>query len=173
MTGKQYGIVIDHAGAVFRHGFPDEDTEWTLEGNVDENYKAKHDADSTPKAFYCKRCELAYKGSEACPSCGKMPSKPPKSIFAPPPVRPRNELLTEAERGSEKDVFSEEEKVKHWLRCVATQFNQGGSFKRAATIFKQKYGTWPGNGYPCNPVWERRGEKVRDVYPDFGRRKSG
>ena len=36
--------------SVFRHGFPDEDTEWTLDGNVDAEYKKLHDADKTPKA---------------------------------------------------------------------------------------------------------------------------
>ena len=39
--GKEYGIVIDHSGAVFRHGFPDEDMIWTLEGDADAQWKKK------------------------------------------------------------------------------------------------------------------------------------
>lgn len=112
-NGKTHGILIDHAGAVFQHGFPDEDTEWTLEGDTDELFRRKKADKKTEDALYCKFCEMLYNGTASCPQCGKMPSKPPRSIFAPPPQATRDELLTEADRGVEAGVFSRDEKIKH------------------------------------------------------------
>lgn len=169
--GKKYGIVIDHAGAVFRHGFPDEDTEWTLEGNVDEDFKKKHDDGKTEAVLYCKKCELMYHGGPACPQCGRVPVKPPKSIFAPDPIDASNELLTEAERGA-REVANEAEKIKHWMRCLGLAANKNGTFRQARVIYKQKYGDWPDGVFPCMPTtWEESGQKVADVYPNFQRKK--
>jgi superfamily II DNA or RNA helicase len=160
--GKDHGIVIDHAGAVFRLGFPDEDTPWTLEGNTDEAYQKKHDDDQTPKAYYCKHCELAYHGQDQCPQCGKAPSKPPKSVFEAPPVRPRNELLTEAERGQQAEADAGE-KIGTWFACLAVAKKRNGTFKMASTIFKNKYGQWPPADFPHMPPWGERGRKVAEV----------
>lgn len=169
--GKLYGILIDHAGAVFRHGFPDEDTEWTLEGNADADFKQKKDKGLAKDVNYCKGCEMLFSGM-SCPQCGKMPSKPPKSIFAAPPVDCSNEILTEAERGGQRQVDSRDERIKHWLRCVAASFYKGGSFKQASVIFKRKYNEWPDDNFPCLPPWSERGRPVREVYPEFGKKKA-
>jgi hypothetical protein len=169
--GKTHGILIDHSGAVFRHGFPDEDTEWTLEGNVDETFAAKQKAGETERAFYCKNCELAYHGSEFCPQCGRKPVKPPRSVFAPVMADGTNELLIEAEREG-TGVFSLEAKIDHWKRCVAMTARKGGTFVMASCIYKRKYGEWPGNGFPMMPDWSKRRMKITDVYPNFGSRKA-
>jgi DNA repair protein RadD len=170
--GKEYGILIDHAGAVFHHGFPDEDTDWTLTGNQDEAFAKKHDAGETAKAFYCKKCALVYKGQPNCPQCGRAPSKPPKSIFAPPPMRPRNELLTEADRDGETGVWSREEKIRTWFACLSLAKKKNSTFKMASAVYKQKYDEWPSDDFPLMPPWSQRGEKVADVYPEFGRKKA-
>jgi len=167
--GKQNGVLIDHSGAVFLHGFPDEDTPWTLEGNTDAEFKKKKDAGLTAQVNYCKDCELLYHDKLACPQCGKMPSKPPRSIFAPPPVEHSNEVLTEADRG-QRDVYGREEKVKHWLRCLAVAANRNDTFAMASQIYRQKYGQWPEDGFPCLPGYGRHKDKVADVYPKFRKR---
>ena len=167
--GKEYGVLIDHSGAVFRHGFPDEDTEWTLHGNVDEQFAQKHKDGETEKALYCKHCEMLYHGSAACPECGRLPAKPPQSIFAPPPVDCSNELLVETDRGGER-VSSREEKVQHWFRCLSTARKKNGSLGMAAQIYKRKYREFPSNDFPCIPERYQWREKVADVFPNFGRK---
>lgn len=168
---KRYGILIDHAGAVFRHGFPDEDTEWTLEGNVDAAFVKKHKEGETEKAFYCKNCELAYHGQSACPQCGRTPTKPPRSIFAAPKVETNSEALVEADRNGEHGVFSREEKIKHWMRCLALAANKNGTFAMAGAIFHQKYNEYPDQSFPCHVGFGGRSKKVVDVYPNFRRTK--
>ena len=169
--GKEYGIIIDHGGAIFKHGFPDEDTEWTLEGNVDVNFKNKHKDGLTEKALYCKACELLYHGSMQCPQCGRTPAKPPKSIFAPQAIDGSNEVLVEADRQAGAGDFSREEKEKHWWICLRVVANKGGPFTMASAIYKQKYGEYPPKDFPCLPGWDRMRERVADVYPNLLRRK--
>ncbi len=173
--GKTHGILIDHSGAVFNHGFPDEDSEWTLEGNVDENYKKKHDAGDTPQAHYCKHCEIVYKDHLACPECGRMPSKPPRSIFAslPDPVDASDELLVAADRnGDGHGAWARDQQIKHWFLCLTVAANKGGNFKMASAIWKNKYHDWPPNDFPCMPGWRDMDKKVTELYPKFSRRKA-
>lgn len=167
--GKEYGILIDHGGAVFRHGFPDENTEWLLEGNVDSAFKGKHDKGETESAFYCKSCQIAYKGTEFCPQCGRKPAKPPKSIFSAPPIRPRHELLVEADRATDRGVYRRDEMERHWMRCLGVAAARNASFGMAAQIYKKKYDGWPEEGFPCMPDRNQWKSKVRDVYPNFRR----
>lgn len=169
--GKTHGVLIDHAGACFRHGFPDEDTEWTLEGNTDEAFKKKKDANETEKLLYCKACELMFHGTLACPQCGKMPSKPPKSIFAPPPVDASDELLVEADRKQKTDPFSIDEKIKHWKVCLGAAAARNGSLGQAAQIYKRKYNEFPRNDFPYMPErWEWQ-KKVIEKFPGFDRKR--
>jgi hypothetical protein len=169
-TGKTHGILIDHAAAVYRHGFPDEDTDWTLLGNVDAAFKAKHHEGKTAKVNYCTKCSLMF-STLTCPGCGRMPVKPPRSIFTPPPIRTENDPLYEAERARDREVYSAEEKKKHWMRCLGVAARRNGNFKMASVIYKQKYSEWPPSDFPCMPPFDRRGEKVADVYPGFARKK--
>lgn len=175
-AGKSYGILIDHAGAVFRHGFPDEDTEWTLDGNVDANFAAALKAGLTEQALYCKRCELVYHGQLACPQCGRQPSKPPRSIFAPPPVDASSEILTEVEREQaaewQEKNSSRDAKIATWFACLNAAKKRNGTFKMASMIYRQKYNEWPSEDFPMMPGWSDRGRKILEVYPNFGRSKA-
>jgi len=56
--------IIDHVGNVYRHGLPDEDREWTLEG------KMKKREPSEIKIRQCPECYYAHLPAPRCPSCG-------------------------------------------------------------------------------------------------------
>jgi superfamily II DNA or RNA helicase len=171
--GKDYGILIDHAGAIFRLGWPDEDQEWPLAGNVDADYEARRDNGDLQPTGWCKHCQIAYKGTVVCPQCGRAPVKPPPSPFEAAPVRPRHEILTEADRQEDRGVWARDEQIKHWLRCLAVAKAKNGTPGQAAMIFKQKYKRFPGNDFPCMPrsrdEWRT---KVAELWPDFGKRKA-
>ena len=143
--GKTYGIVIDHSGAVFRHGFPDEDTDWTLEGDQDAAYKKKHDSGETGDTNYCRFCELVYPRAAKCPQCGREKVKPPPSVFAPPVDVDTDAPLTEAQRQSREQIWSLQEQRLHWRRCQAIGKKRGGGDRQAAVIWKKKYGRYPGS----------------------------
>lgn len=170
---KKHGIVIDHAGSVFRHGFPDEDTEWTLEGNANDDFDKKKKDGKTAKAKYCGSCQIVYKDLLECPQCGGAPVKPPVSIFAPPPVETTNELLTEAERSSRSLAFSDAAKRAHWIICLQVAKKRNGTFGMAAKIYIQKYNEWPGQDFHHVPSRKGWKAKVGDVLPNLGRKNNG
>jgi superfamily II DNA or RNA helicase len=63
----QPAVILDHAGNIARHGLPDDDREWTLEGKA----KDKKKASSTPAPRICVSCFAAFASSaSACPHCG-------------------------------------------------------------------------------------------------------
>jgi superfamily II DNA or RNA helicase len=167
--GKRDGIVIDHAGAVYRHGWPDEDFPWQLTGNVDEAYSRAHDDGRTPNTHYCPNCNIAYKDQLACPLCGRMPAKPPRTIYDPPPVRHRDELLVEADRKGQPTYDDREERVRIWLRCLGMAAMTNGPFSQARVMFHKKYRVWPPDDFPC--MHRDIKAKVAEVYPKFDRRK--
>lgn len=69
--GKKFAIVLDHAGNVFRHGWPTQDREWTLEAGAPS---AQSTATEGP-AFTVRRCPeclRVHKTRPACPDCGHV-----------------------------------------------------------------------------------------------------
>lgn len=73
VPGKQYAVILDHAGNVFRHGMPTAAREWTLEGRTKQAKQAAVEA--------VRQCKLCYAVHQAafCPECGaKAPEKPRK-----------------------------------------------------------------------------------------------
>jgi superfamily II DNA or RNA helicase len=87
--GKTHGILIDHGGAIFRWGFPDEDTEWTLDGNVNENFAKSRLKGRTESALYCKHCQRVYHGTLQCRADVSLRSR--RDPFSP---RPSWKVLT-------------------------------------------------------------------------------
>ena len=62
--GKQRAVILDHVGNVYRHGFPDDDREWSLQG----------------------RQKRSQAPSDALPirQCGRVLPRPPASPRVPP-----------------------------------------------------------------------------------------
>lgn len=68
--GKDRAIIMDHAGNVGRHGLPDAEREWTLEGRRKGEKKL-----DVPGVRQCERCFAAYEPKlHACPECGWKPA---------------------------------------------------------------------------------------------------
>lgn len=68
--GKTHAIILDHVGNVRRHGFPDEDREWSLDGAQ----KPRKEMDK--KHVLVKQCPACYavvfQREEFCPFCGAV-----------------------------------------------------------------------------------------------------
>lgn len=61
-------IIFDHVGNCLRHGLPDDDREWSLEGK--EKGKKKASADEV-KIKQCGNCYAVFRpGPQTCPHCG-------------------------------------------------------------------------------------------------------
>lgn len=65
--GKTEAIILDHAGNSGRHGLPDDDRTWTLQGRK----KRKKKSDDATPVRTCKRCFAALNiAVKSCPFCG-------------------------------------------------------------------------------------------------------
>lgn len=163
--GKTDCILLDHAGAVYMHGMPDEDVEWTL----DPNQKVSKEKIKTPgekepsEPVCCARCYCMYKGPE-CPNCGHKPVRKSKGVEV------ASGKLVPVGQGDDCG-FHWEEKVRGWHKALAIAANKGRTFAAAAAIYHGKFGEWPTSllpNYPDKLNWTR---PVRDVYPKYVRSK--
>lgn len=75
--GKDHAVILDHAGNCERHGLPDEDREWSLEGRV-----ARRSGDSAGGFVRtCPRCFAAQlPGGAACKFCGHVFEVSPREV---------------------------------------------------------------------------------------------
>ena len=77
-NGKPDAIILDHSGAVFRHGFVEDPVIWTL----DPDRKAENPAHNPPRRPYisrileCSQCGSVRIAGEACGHCGFLPAAP-------------------------------------------------------------------------------------------------
>lgn len=75
MDGKSHAIVLDHAGNVFKHGFPTEEREWELTDTKVKAAQKKHNLRQ------CKTCYAVFSTFvERCPECGEKHSPEPKKM---------------------------------------------------------------------------------------------
>lgn len=74
-------VILDHAGNSNRHGFPDDDREWTLADREKTGRGGKADPDAPPPPFTCK-CFRQIKRPlpAACPHCGALLAKEAKPV---------------------------------------------------------------------------------------------
>lgn len=75
LTGKPYGLVIDHVSNWKRHGFPDKPHVWSLDRR-ERRAKKEPDPEDIPLTA-CRQCSRPYERAlPACPYCGWEPPLP-------------------------------------------------------------------------------------------------
>lgn len=62
-------VILDHAGNVLRHGLPDDERDWSLEGR---KKRKRGEADNTPDVHVmtCEMCFSVHRPAPSCPVCG-------------------------------------------------------------------------------------------------------
>lgn len=66
-------IILDHAGNVLKHGLPDAEREWSLEGRK-KTKRGAADNDNEPDVMVrrCPQCLAAIEPAPTCPNCGHI-----------------------------------------------------------------------------------------------------
>lgn len=68
--GKEKLLILDQVGNWSKHGLPDEDREWSLEGR--KKGKRKKDDEADVNVQQCKHCFHIFRpGVDTCPACGQ------------------------------------------------------------------------------------------------------
>src|SRR5690606_15612368 len=64
-------VILDHAGCAMRHGLPDEEREWSLEGKKGKK-RTSADDEADVRVQQCMSCYHVFRpGVSECPSCGE------------------------------------------------------------------------------------------------------
>ncbi len=162
--GKEHAVLLDHAGCVYFHGFPEDDVEWSLEGGkVEERTAAKKKAKGESEPIICKKCHCAFRNGSRCPNCGAE-----VKVRKPKAVKTKDGSLTELKRG-ETYQATREEKQRFWHYCLGVTANRGQTLRVAAGMYSGHFGEPPWktsdmSHMPARNQWQSR---TCDVFPHF------
>jgi DNA repair protein RadD len=147
--GKNDVIILDHSGAVFRHGLPEDRVEWTLDPDLQAKSPehTKRQSRHESKLIECSQCSALRVGGLPCPNCGFMPKRPAEFIATAP-----GELGLV--KGGRATVRYDEFEKSRW-HGMLTQIAEERGYKPGwvAHKFKEKFGDWPAGRYvpPIEP----------------------
>jgi DNA repair protein RadD len=148
--GKADAIVLDHSGAVFRHGFAEDPVEWTLspDRHVESPKHAQRcEPGSKSRMLECGQCGAIRIAGEPCCACGYLPAPPPRAVE----IGAGDLGLVTAGR-TQPAVYAPAQHLE-WLGMLTTIAAERG-YKPgwAAVNFKEKFGAWPPWGTVVDPI---------------------
>ena len=143
--GKPDAVILDHSGAVYRHGLPEDHVEWTLDvdGRAAAPVHEKRKAGKEPALRECPSCR-AVMVKPPCGACGWMPE--PKA---------RNIDFEEGRLGlvvggkSRAQAYTNEEKARWYQMLIGEALRRGKKPGWAWYLFRDKFGHEP------DRFWER------------------
>ena len=164
-ASKSDAVLIDHAGAVFEHGWPTNDHDWNLEDQDDVEASKDREESERPERepYCCPQCACMWESGHKCPNCGFTHKKRGQ------PVTTIDGELREVKRSKTK-TKKKGNREKEWMRSLAIAANRGGTVRSAMGIYKSRLGEWP-EGLTPMPDRSERDIKVAVLYPGFVRRK--
>jgi DNA repair protein RadD len=143
---KSWLVVLDHSGAIYRHGCVEDPIEWTLDpdkraANPAHTDRPVRDSDGAYKSRFvdCKGCGAKRKSGEACVHCGYYPKGAAEAIV----FEDGHLALYDRQSGQAKHTSDPAEQMR-WHGMLA-YYGQLQGFKPgwAAYKFKEKFGHWP------------------------------
>jgi DNA repair protein RadD len=141
--GKTNSIVLDHSGAVFRHGFVEDPVEWTLDPEkraASPTHAARLAAGHRSRLLECSQCGSIRTAGEACEHCGFLPRRPPRAIV----FKDGDLALVDRKNRSTATAFDPHERMR-WYGMLAYVCRQRGhKFPHwARHKYREKFGGWP------------------------------
>lgn len=121
---NQSALVIDLRGAVHKHGMPDAERTYSLDG------EAIRTQDVEP-VKQCKRCGACFRPAVKCPRCGHTSPLPE----SPEVRRERLEKIA--------DAHTEDQRREYWERLQAQAVERGYKAGWAYHKYKSRYGSAP------------------------------
>jgi DNA repair protein RadD len=137
--GKADAIILDHSGAVFRHGFAEDAVEWTLAPDrraESAKHAARCEVGSASRLLACTQCEAIRVAGEPCPHCGFLPQRQPR------PIDFQDGDLAEVGRDRRPGVRLHD-KAEWFGMFTYIARERGYKSGWAAHKYREKFGHWP------------------------------
>jgi DNA repair protein RadD len=136
---KTDAIILDHSGAVYRHGLPEDHVEWTLD--VDRRAvnpaQTKRERGDAPKLHECPSCK-AVMVKPPCSHCGWMPQPRAQAVDVED-----GELGLVVGGNAGASRYSETDRTSFFQQLRAVQQMRGYKHGWAAHKYKDKFGLFP------------------------------
>jgi DNA repair protein RadD len=148
---KADAIILDHAGAVFRHGFAEDHVEWTLD--PDRTAKsAKHEErgerSSGSRLVNCVQCDAIRISGEPCFHCGYLPAREARGA-----VVADGELgLVDGTRKVKTDLLDPAVRDQWHAMLVHIAGERGYKPGWVSHKFREKFGVFPAWGSSPQPI---------------------
>ena len=141
-VGKKGALILDHAGAVFLHGLPDDEIVWRLS----EDRRAENATHSrrgqrlhAPALTTCPECSAVRFEGRPCLECGWHVVKKPKSVEVA-----EGELgEVGRDRSVRANAYKPEEKQRFHKQLLWIAKERRRQSGWAAHAYKAKFGSWP------------------------------
>lgn len=131
--GKEYALILDHAGNIERLGFPDDEFDMELDMGIKKPKEKGKPKDKIPKP--CPECFMLFIGT-ICPKCGFKRKKQPGVETKKGDLK----QLTPLERGKITPMVNKEVLYSKLLAgAKAAGFKEGW----AAHKYREYFGVWP------------------------------
>jgi DNA repair protein RadD len=166
---KPDAVLIDHGGNVYRHGWPTEDREWSLDPqeSVETRVKERKEREGFDGEVTCFKCGLMFdprKAGKACPNCGAQKAKRGQRL------RHADGTLEEVTQKTAKAEKTKDDQGL-WLRMLGVCANNDWTVRVARKLFWRTRGYWPASDLEPMPGRHQTDQKVATLYPGFVRRK--
>ncbi len=138
--GKKNAIVLDHAGAVFEHGFVEEPVVWTLhkDHRAVNPVHAARGSHQNPELTACPECSAVRMQGHPCPQCGWRPQPKPRAIIA------AEGELTAVDRNSRKAApVNGCNKLDFYRQLIWIARDREYNLGWAAHQYRTRFNEWP------------------------------
>jgi superfamily II DNA or RNA helicase len=138
--GKTDVVILDHSGAVFRHGLPEDHVEWTLDPDRHAEAPA-HQARLEHKAaslIECTQCSALRLGGQPCPACGFLPKRPAQYV-----AHIEGDLGLVNGGKAQAPRYTIEQKIAWYQMLVGEVLRRGKKPGWAFYLFQDKFGHAP------------------------------
>lgn len=142
--GKTDAVILDHAGAVFEHGFPEDEIAWTLSTDdkaVNKEHEARKAEAHRRGLTACPECSAVRMEGDPCGSCGWRPQAKPR------PMEFQDGDLGQVQRDRSVHVLDQDDLTlyRELKGIFAEKHRRNPNIKPGfpAAKFKEKTGHWP------------------------------
>jgi DNA repair protein RadD len=171
--GKSDAIILDHSGAVFRHGFVEDPVEWTLSPDrfaTSPTHDAGKQQFGGSRLLECTQCGAIRVAGEACFHCGFLPQRPARYV----PTAAGELGLVDASGRATASAYDPETRRQWHAMLISIALERGYKLGWAAFKYKEKFGvmpSWGASPAPISPSQECR-SWVRSRMIAYAKQKS-
>jgi hypothetical protein len=140
--GKTDAIILDHSGAVYRHGFAEDHVEWTLDPDHRAEsavHAARCEFGSSSRLLECSQCSAIRIAGERCPCCGFLPKPPARAVsFVDGDLG-----LVKSGRSAQAAAYDPVERSSWYAMLTAIEAQRQYKTGWARVNYWKKFGVWP------------------------------